>query len=43
LTDERQQFRLTRCYAMFFDEMAKAERVASDVLKNRITAERIEY
>lgn len=43
LADERQTFRLVRQYAMFFDEMGKADTMASEILKNRITSEAVEY
>jgi hypothetical protein len=43
LGDERQLFRLARTYACCFDEMAKAERVDVESLKNKITSATVEW
>jgi hypothetical protein len=43
LGDERQVFRQEQFFITFFDEMAKADKVSVDALKNRITAERVQY
>src|SRR5207302_233324 len=43
LGDERQVFRQEQFYVTFFDEMAKADKVNVDALKNRITTERVQW
>lgn len=43
VNDERQAFRLTRCYIMFVDEMGKADRVCVDTLKRSITGDTSSY
>jgi len=43
LGDERQAFRQEQYYVTFFDEMAKADKVSIDALKNRITAELLHW
>jgi hypothetical protein len=43
LGDSREAFRLNRAFIMFFDEMAKANRVDVDSLKNRITQDTLRW
>jgi hypothetical protein len=43
LNDERQLFRLTRAFVVFIDEMAHADKVSIDALKNRITSPTINW
>jgi hypothetical protein len=43
LADSREAFRLNRAFIMFFDEMAKANRVDVDSLKNRITQDTLRW
>jgi hypothetical protein len=43
VNDERQVFRLTRCYIIFVDEMGKAERVCVETLKRSITGDISSY
>jgi hypothetical protein len=43
LADPREAFRLNRAYVMFFDEMAKANRMDVDTLKNRITQDTLRW
>lgn len=41
--DERQDFNLIENYIMFFDEMAKANTVDVETLKNKVTSDTISY
>ena len=43
LGDERQNFRLAKSHIILLDEMGYADRVSVDVLKNKITADRLSW
>jgi hypothetical protein len=43
IIDERQVFRMTQCYVLVFDEMAKAKKADVDLLKNRITQDTVRW